>query len=218
MQKILTFDCYWTLLDTSPVPAFIGQTAQAHGLPGETARHVFSSYVDRLMYGEAFRPFDKLLMEALGYCDMELKTAVFSREWERLLAVYQGLEPFADVLDTLVALREKGYVLMLMSNTTVRMMERHLEKLGHLFDGTLVADDTRCYKPDLKFFQMAEEKFELSGREHCHIAKGYWWDIVPAAKMGWRRIWVNRDGLTAGRPAEEPYLTVGSLGEMAQLL
>lgn len=26
-----------------------------------------------------------------------------------------------------------------------------------------------------------------------NIAKGYWWDIVPCSKLGWRKIWVNRN-------------------------
>ena len=114
-------------------------------------------------------------------------------------------------------LYQKGYELAVMSNSTNQMMDWHMEKLEYLFDGRLVAEETMCYKPKLSFFQMAEEKFHLKGKNHCHIAKGYWWDIVPAYKMGWNKIWVNRANLSHGRDIEKPYLTVSTLLELPQI-
>lgn len=95
-------------------------------------------------------------------------------------------------------------------------MNHHLAKMENLFNFTLTAEDTKCYKPELKFFKSAEKAFALKGKEHCHIAKGYWWDIVPAHKMGWNKIWVNRSRLSCGRDEEMPYITVTSLQELPQ--
>lgn len=72
MRDSLTFDCYGTLLDTSPLYDFIGNVAQNHGLSSQKAIYVFSSYEDRLMYGHDFLPYEKLLKEVLAYCDMEM--------------------------------------------------------------------------------------------------------------------------------------------------
>ena len=216
MNKILTFDCYGTLLDTSPLYNYIGKLAEEHELSGQKAISIFSSYEDRLMYGEDFIPYKKLLKEVLSYCDMEMSSDIFAAKYDTVIEIHKEFQPFPDVLPSLTKLKQKGYELAVMSNSTNQMMDWHMEKLEYLFDGRLVAEETMCYKPKLSFFQMAEEKFHLKGKNHCHIAKGYWWDIVPAYKMGWNKIWVNRANLSHGRDIEKPYLTVSTLLELPQ--
>lgn len=217
MSKILTFDCYGTLLDTSPLYNFIGKIAMNNGLSGQKAINTFSSYEDRLMYGEDFINYDKLLFEVLSYCDMEMNCNSFTAQYDKIIAIHREFMPFADVLEALHKLKQNGYSLAVMSNTTNQLMDWHLEKLENLFDDRLVSEDTKCYKPNLSFFEIAERKFNLKMQEHCHIAKGYWWDIVPAKKMEWNKIWVNRSHLSHGKNTESPYLTVSTLSELPQI-
>lgn len=101
MKKILTFDCYGTLLDTSPLYKFIGNAVSSGGIEAEKAVNVFCAYEDRLMYGEDFLPYDTLLQKILSYCDMELETTDFTLLYSRLLSVHDNFEPFPDVLPTL---------------------------------------------------------------------------------------------------------------------
>ena len=217
MNQILTFDCYGTLLDTDPLYRLIADTADSLGLQPERAVGVYCAYEDRLMYGEDFVPYPLLLRNILSYCDMELNTAAFSPLHARLMKVHEQFEPFPDVLPAIRQLKDRGYELCIMSNTTRQLMDGHLSRLGGLFDCALTAEDTRCYKPNLKFFESAETCFGLRGKDYCHIARGYWWDIVPAHKMGWQKIWVNRSHLSRGRAEESPYLTISSLSELPQL-
>lgn len=217
MNKILTFDCYGTLLDTSPLYSFIGKLAEDIGLSSQKAIATFSNYEDRLMYGESFINYDDLLLEVLSYCDMEMNCNVFIHQYDKLLELHKNFQPFSDVMEALHKLKMNGYNLAVMSNSTNQIMDWHMEKLDHLFDDRLVAEDAKCYKPNLQFFQMAEKKFGLKNKKHCHIAKGYWWDIVPAYKMGWNKIWVNRTNLSHGRDTEKPYLTVSTLLELPQI-
>lgn len=218
MNKIFTFDCYGTLLNTDALYEFVKKTAQANDLPSEKASEIFTHYEDRLMYGEDYIPYNELLYNALEYCDMELNTDVFAAEWNNMIHIHKSFSPYKDVIPALTWLKNQGYELALMSNTTHEIMNWHLEKLGDLFDHVLLAEDTKCYKPNLLFFKMAEERFSLSEKEHCHIAKGYWWDIVPASKLGWKKIWVNRKNLKKGRDAEQPYVTIHSLEELKNII
>jgi len=218
MNKILTFDCYGTLLNTTPLYNYIGRIAELNNLPGEKAIGIFSSYEDRLMYGEKFITYDKLIYEILTYCDMELSANIFSSHCNDIIEIYKCFLPFPDVMNTLRELKRKGYELAIMSNSTFDIMNSHLEKLENIFDNSLVAEETKCYKPDLQFFEIAQRKFNLAQKEHWHIAKGYWWDIVPAARMGWNKIWVNRTHILTGRESEKPYSTILSLDELNQLL
>lgn len=214
MGPILTFDCYGTLLDTRPLYEEVKKIARNHGVdPVQTAR-LFSSYEDRLMYGQAYIPYGRLLQEVLQYCDMELNCNVFSREYERLLQIHEDFMPFDDVIPALAHLKQQGYQLAIMSNTTDELMKIHVQKLDSLIDDCLTAEQAHCYKPQLDFFRHAEEKFHLKERDHYHIAKGYWWDMVPATAMGWNKVWVNRSGLVRGREQEHPYEMVHSLDEL----
>jgi len=217
-MKILTFDCYGTLLDTESLYGLIESIAQENNLPPEKARKIFESYEDRLMYGENFMPYDKLLREILIYCDMEMNTDVFSKHLENIFNVHKSFEPFPDVIGTLEYLKKQGYELVLMSNTTNAFMSYHIKKLNNIFADFLTSECAKCYKPNLSFFYQAEKRFSLSYKMHTHIAKGYWWDIVPAAKMGWKKIWVNRSGLARGRTQEQPYITVSMLNELENIL
>lgn len=216
-KKILTFDCYGTLFNTKPLYEHLIYIARKNGLSPGKVKETFINYEDRLMYGEDFIKYDDLLYRILEYCDMELNSAVFKDEWENIIAIHKKFIPFEDVLGTLKYLKERDYDLLLMSNTTHKIMNWHLEKLENVFSDILLAEDTKCYKPNLSFFEMAEQKFDLPNKEHCHIAKGYWWDIVPAAKMGWKKIWVNRD-CVSGRKDELPYNEIKTLNELQTLL
>lgn len=218
MEKILTFDCYGTLLETSSIYDLIGNIANINNLSSIEAIHIFSSYEDRLMYGENFMPYEQLIKNILTYCDMELKTSVFSNHYDSIIKEYQELPVFKDVMPCLTSLKEKGYKLALMSNTTNELMKHHLQKMNNIFDFVLTSDETRCYKPNLEFFKYAEKKFELKAKTHYHIAKGYWWDIVPATKMNWNKIWVDRSHLKTGRKKEMPYTIIPDLTKLSSLL
>ncbi|OIL21363.1 hypothetical protein ATW99_01840, partial [Oenococcus oeni] len=49
-----------------------------------------------------------------------------------------------------------------------------------------------------------QRKLNLNNNNHLHIAKGFWWDIVPCAKIGWKKIWINRNRIN-GLKEYQPY-------------
>lgn len=216
-MKTLTFDCYGTLLNSDVLYEYIFNFANQNGFSGKKAQQTFITYEDRLMYGEEFIPYDKLLLSVLEYCDMELNTKIFAKEWGKIKELHKNFEPHTDVVQTLEYLKKQQYELIIMSNTSYEFIHHHLEKMGNLFDDVLLADDTKCYKPNIKFFNDADRKYHLSTKEHWHIAKGYWWDIVPCTKLGWRKIWVNRDRKT-GMKQHLPYEEITELSELKKLL
>lgn len=217
MEKILTFDCYGTLLDTAPIYDAVEAVAEAYGMDGKTAKGAFVNYEDRLMYGEDYIPYDMLVAQALEYCDLEMSCDAFGKNIRQVLLAHKNLRPFPDVPDTLRALKEKGYRLALMSNSVSSIMQDHLKALDDLFDSVILAEDTHAYKPQLAFFKYAEEALRLREKEHCHIAKGYWWDIVPCTKLGWDKIWVNREH-KVGMKKHMPYQEVHAFNELLELL
>lgn len=217
MNKVLTFDCYGTLLNTDILYKYIYNWAEKNGIDGTRAKEIFINYEDRLMYGEDFIPYDQLLLFALEYCDMELNTNIFTPQWENILALHKKFEPYDDVIRTLKYLKSQKYELILMSNSTYKIMKYHMDKFDNLFDHYVLAEDTKCYKPNLYFFEYTNKKYELSKKKHYHIAKGYWWDIVPCSKLGWNKIWINRNHIT-GNKKHLPYQEIINLDELKKFL
>lgn len=217
MNKVLTFDCYGTLLNTDILYEYVYNWTEKNGIAGTNAKEIFIHYEDRLMYGEDFISYDQLLLLALEYCDMELNTNIFAPQWKNILALHKKFEPYNDVIRTLKYLKSQKYELILKSNSAHKIMKYHMDKFDNLFDYYVLAEDTKCYKPNLNFFEYTNKKYELSKKEHYHIAKGYWWDIVPCSKLGWNKIWVNRKH-TTGNKKHLPYQEITSLDELKKIL
>ena len=178
---------------------------------------MFCNYEDRIMYGEEYIPYDALILRALEYCDFELATDIFRSGYDQILSVHENITLLPDVMGTLHALQEKGYELALMSNSAWSIMQHNLKAFDGLFGKVILAEDTHAYKPQLAFFHYAEETLQLKNREHWHIAKGYWWDIMPCTRIGWRKIWVNRER-KKGMEKFLPYDEVYALDEVLRIL
>lgn len=217
MNKVLTFDCYGTLLNNDILYEYIYNLADRNGISGNKAREIFIHYEDRLMYGEDYIPYDQLLLSALEYCDMELNTNIFVPQWDRVMELHKDFRPYEDVIPVLKYLKAKHYQFILMSNSMHKIMKNHLDTLENLIDDYVLAEDTKCYKPNLKFFEYTSKKHELMEKEHYHIAKGYWWDIVPCSKLGWNKIWVNRNHIT-GSKKHLPFIEIQTLDELKKYL
>ncbi len=96
-------------------------------------------------------------------------------------------------------------------------MRKSLEQFAGLIDDVILADDVHCYKLDLHSFKAAQQKYGFDNSNHIYIANGYWWDIVPCTKLGWRKIWVHREGYL-GNPREQPYQEIQNLAQISKIL
>ena len=194
---LVTFDCYGTLLDTAAIGDVIANAGERAGISRQSAVAAFSSWEDRLMYGGEFIDFESLLVDALRRCDMELHTdRVFEDEADDLLGAFEQLAPFPDAPPALHRLKAMGIRLGMASNTSRHLLARHLHALDDVMDLSTCADEIEAYKPrDAVFARVSSWRRE--GEHHVHVAKGYWWDIEPAQRLGWKAIWINREGVRA---------------------
>ena len=152
MNKILTFDCYGTLINTQPILDLISDIAEENDLNFKYAVNTYVSYEDRLMYGESYIPYDKLIKKVLEYCDMELNSDIFSKSYDKIISVHKELQPFKEVVETLKKIRKMDYELAIMSNSVHDIMDCNLNALGNIFDYVFLAEEIHAYKPQLEFF------------------------------------------------------------------
>lgn len=122
------------------------------------------------MYGETIVPYDRLQRQVLEWCDWALETDCFVSIYPEVLEAHRSFQPFDDIIPALKALKSQGWKICLMSNTTRELLSAHHQALDSLPDGWLCADETCCYKPELRFFQIAQDAWNLQGAIHIHIA------------------------------------------------
>jgi 2-haloacid dehalogenase len=64
----------------------------------------------------------------------------------------------------------------------------------------VTAQQVGSYKPDLGHFRAFADQTNVTAANWIHVANSWVHDMLPAARMGLRKVWVDRDG--TGHPAK----------------
>lgn len=194
LKKYLTFDCYGTLINTDPLYQWLVNLAVVAGLDTEAVRGAYATYEDDAANVQPYLDYCALVRADLKHLDQVFdQEHFFESHYVECLQVQRNLLPYPDVVPTLTAWREQGYQLIIMSNSSWDIMPANLAALQVPFDAVITAEDVQAYKPDLKFFKDVEQQFDLTEDNHWHIARGYESDVVPAARLHWPMLWINRN-------------------------
>ncbi|MFN7973448.1 MAG: haloacid dehalogenase [Acidobacteriota bacterium] len=192
--SLLTFDCYGTLVDWD------------RGVIGAFGRHVCpDAYVGRLAeiaeHWEAvqrgliqgpYRPYREILRDSVAATVKELDLA--PPDDPGFLGDELGtFEPFADTTESLGRLAEIA-PLWILSNIDNDILAATLERLRAPIARTITAQDLRSYKPARRHFEEAIARSGVPAHRILHVAFGFWYDIEPAKRLGFRTAWVNRAG------------------------
>lgn len=205
-DKYLTFDCYGTLLNETNTYDAVTQAATELGVDAQLARQRFIAYQGDRNNMHPYLDYDLLTRNNLIHLDYQFGLRhQFERYFPEVLMAHRSLKPFPEVIATLKTLKQRGYHLIMMSNSSWDIIPANAAALEVPFD-IWTAEDVHAYKPDHTFFNAVADHYGLTSANHWHIAQGYLSDIVPADQLNWPSIWVNRDSeapATAARPTHE---------------
>lgn len=215
----LTFDVYGTLLNTKPKREALIQIAKDNNFDPNIALYAYEQNEDHCVYGDEYSDWDQKIRRALFWTDINLNTSFFNtnESYQRIIDAYHSYQPFPEVIDTLKEMKKRGYTIVIMSNSANILMDVNRKALGNLFEHCILAQESKAFKPSLKFFKYVHKKLNFDKNNHTHIAQGVWADIFAATEMGWNKIWVNRGN---ERPSDdfEPYHVVSNLSETLNYL
>lgn len=203
--KVLTFDCYGTLIDWESGIWDALQPLLMHNSCGR---------VDRQLGLEAFATLEtRQELEAPGMVYPELLSHV-----HRGIAAYFGLETtralneafghsvplwpaFPDTADALRILKTH-FRLVILSNVNRDGFAASNRKLGVEFDAIYTAEDVGAYKPNAKNFdylsRRLREDLGLDDVDVLHTAQSLHHDHVPARAHGLDNAWIDRQRLSEG--------------------
>ncbi|MBI4720715.1 MAG: haloacid dehalogenase type II, partial [Chitinivibrionia bacterium] len=211
--RVLTFDCYGTLIDwESGILGALQPVLRRHSLeiPDETVLELYADLESQiqqgpfLLYKEVLREVVRLMGEVLAFEPLPGEVEVLAESLGDWL-------PFPDTVPALEALSRR-YKLAIISNTDDDLFARTARRLSVQFDWIATAQQVGSYKPSLRNFEFAFEKIRVPRERILHVAQSIYHDIVPAKKLGLSTVWVNRRGARKGSGATPAVNALASQG------
>jgi 2-haloacid dehalogenase len=225
--KVLTFDCYGTMIDwETGIFSALRPILAAHGkkISDSVLLELYSeleaSAEASAEKGEFLRYRDVLQSVVRGFGG-RLGFSPTDAEVRSLPQSLANWQPFPDTVEALRKLKSR-YQLAVISNVDDDLFASTAPKLGVVFDHIITAQQAQCYKPCIRMFQLAEERIRVSRERWLHVGQSIYHDVIPAQSLGIATVWVNRPSPRSGAGAATaaagtPDLDVPDLDTLAQL-
>jgi 2-haloacid dehalogenase len=202
-----SFDCYGTLIDWN---AGI-RTELARIFSEPDADRLLSRYHElepRMQNDDPTLPYREVMAGVLAELARDDGIELPAAEADALGRSLPSWPAFAEVPDELRAARERGWRLVILSNTDRDLIEASMKRIGVPFELAIVASEIGSYKPARGHWDAFAERTGSDRGAHVHVAASLYHDIAPAAELGIPAIWINRLGEESDLPraAEMPDL------------
>lgn len=218
--RLLSFDCYGTLIDwkesvLSILESFFKDTPLSF-----SREELFRAFLeaDRKMISVSFLPYREILAQVIELMAEDLRFSLDPASRYLLSDRFSEWKPFPDTVRSLKQLKEK-FQLAIISNVDDELFSVSNKLLEVEFDFIVTAQQIGSYKPDHRNFKQALEVFNIEKQEHLHVAQSIYHDIIPANQLGLNKVWVNRYGEPERTdPLEYPDLEVPDLQSLVKIL
>jgi 2-haloacid dehalogenase len=213
-DRWLTFDCYGTIADWNTC-----MRAALAPAAGSSAALLLTAYHQAeltLEAGPSYRPYRDVLASGLRIAARRLGIKLFGQDAAgagsagadpgaddpamAFVRAWPEMALFEDVEQALRTLADDGWKLAILTNCDDDLFATTESKLPVAFDVVVTAQQVRSYKPDLSHFRRFAEITGATPENWIHVANSWVLDILPAARMGLRSVWVDRD--LTGHPAK----------------
>lgn len=218
----IVFDAYGTLFDISAAARRAGD--ETPGLAAlwprlaEEWRRKQLEYTWLRSLSGPYADFRTITAEALDWA-LAAQNITDPALHGRLMSLYDRLDAFPEVPDTLRRLKESGLRLAILSNGTPGMLASATEAAGltGLLQAVLSVDPIRIYKPHASVYALVESATGARPQEVL-FASSNGWDIAGAARFGFATAWVNRMSLPQDRLTHRPLHEIPDLSHLPRLI
>lgn len=218
-RKIITFDCYGTLIRfdlDGAARKIVGPRAAECGIDVEGL--ITDLRVMRFQATSGpYRRYQSILRDTLEIACMRHGIPYDALFGDHLVEEVKQFQPFEDTHDSLAELQEMGYQLALLTNSDEDLIPHHVRSIGIDFDYVVTAEAARAYKPRKQAFGHLFQIIDRPLEYITHAAQGWEYDIIPTHGMGIRRVWINRTGLP-GNQYFAPYHEVSDARGLVEVL
>jgi 2-haloacid dehalogenase len=226
--RVLTFDCYGTLIDwETGILAALRPWAERADIPADDAA-LLAAFAEAEAAAEHAAPgalYPEILRDTHSRITRHFNSAPDPVAANALAESVGDWPAFSDSREALARLHSR-FNLVIVSNVDRASFARTQVQLGVQFDAVVTAEEVGAYKPDLRMFRRAldvAQRWSFPPPQILHVAQSLYHDHVPAKSLGLSTVWVRRPSrgnsqLGATRDpgvAVQPDLTVHSLAALA---
>lgn len=197
-SRWLTFDCYGTIADWNSC-----MLTALEPLVGSAAAPLLAAYhqAESILEAEPqWRPYREILTDGLALAAHRIGLSLSMAQTEAFVTAWPEMPVFPDVAEAVAGLASAGWRLAILTNCDDDLFATTAERLPTEFEIALTAEQAQSYKPDLGQFRKFAEMTGATPENWIHVANSWVHDIAPAARMGLRSVWVDRD--RTGHPAK----------------
>jgi len=220
--KVLTFDCYGTLIDwETGIFSALRPILTAHGksITDSALLELYSDLEVEAERGE-FQSYREVLQSVVRGFGQRLGFTPTTAEIRSLPQSLATWRPFRDTVPALLELK-KRYQLAVISNVDDDLFASTAPQLKVSFNHVITAGQARCYKPCLEIFKMAVTRIGVPPAHMLHIGQSIYHDVIPAKSLGISTVWVNRPSPRPGAGAAKaaaanPDLEVANLTALTE--
>ncbi len=194
-SRVITFDCYGTLIDweTGIRNAFRSamlRTGASQGLESKA----FELYEEEerrlererphLLYRDVLSKTSLSVARKIGWKLSEAESTFLAKE-------LPTWTPFPETNPSLAKLSTE-HTLGILSNVDNDLLAGTIKHFTSPFEIRVTAENVRSYKPASRHFE--EARRIIGNRPWTHVAASQYHDIEPAMQLGIKAVWVNRRG------------------------
>ena len=213
MKRVCVFDVNETLLDLAALDPLFERVF------GDAAvrRLWFNQMLQSAFVGtitDAYATFGEAAGAALEMTEERLGVEVPEDDRQEILGGLRTLPPHPEVPDSLDRLRNTGFRLATLTNSTQEVAEAQIENAGlaDRFEQILSADTAKRLKPAPAPYRMAARALEIPERR-MRLVAAHAWDVAGAQRAGCAAAFVARQPFDP--LVERPDVVGADLAEVA---
>ena len=196
--KVLTFDCYGTLIDwESSILSTLRPILSRYRRDIDDTQiiELFNEFERKIQSGNEYVNYKEVLKRVIQQFGNKFEFNPSSSELNCLIDSLWNWRAFPDTIPSIKKLKEK-YKIGIISNIDDDLFALTEKQLQVKFDWIITAEQVKSYKPSLKNFRYAIEKIGVSSDQILHIAQSIYHDIIPTNSLGLSNVWVNRKNIS----------------------
>ena len=192
MKRVCVFDVNETLLDLAALDPLFERAFGDASVRRLWFNQMLQSAFVALMT-DAYVTFGEAAGAALEMTEERQGVEVSEEDRQEILAGLRTLPPHPEVPDSLDRLRDAGFRLATLTNSTQEVAEAQIENAGlaDRFEQVLSADTAKRLKPAPAPYRMAARSLGIQDRE-LRLVAAHAWDVAGALRAGCAAAFVAR--------------------------
>ncbi len=216
MRRVCVFDVIETMLDLRELDPHFQRVFGDVAARQEWFQQLLQSALV-VTVTNAYTGFGEIGKAALNMTAERRGVTLEDHERQQILGVVRQLPPHPDVRPGLELLRDAGYRLAALTNSTADVAVAQLSHAGlsDYFEQILSVDAIRHFKPAPQVYHMAAERLDVP-IQHVRLIAAHAWDVAGAQRAGCAAAFVARPGKVLDPLAERPDVVGPDVQTVAQ--